>query len=270
MPTREFTGKERDAETGYDYFGARYYGAKAARFTTIDPAYTSQENLVDPQRWNRYAYVRNNPLRYVDPDGRRDVNAQDKERFRSLRAEAHDPAFESSVENAISDIKTVIRSVPSGAPDPPNLAVTGFAIDNLGNPDYGRDGTVSNGQTQTVGSGAWKCNIFVANAYAEGAGVGFDGKGVPTTTTITGHRYPPVANTWGDGTATVANFAVTSKPGVGTVAGFPHRGGLGHSAISVGGGVLIYAGENYVKANTIERTQEGVGASSVTHREYKP
>jgi hypothetical protein len=32
--------------------------------------YTWQENLVDPQRWNRYAYVRNNPLRYVDPDGR--------------------------------------------------------------------------------------------------------------------------------------------------------------------------------------------------------
>lgn len=31
---------------------------------------TWQENLVDPQRWNRYAYVRNNPLRYKDPDGR--------------------------------------------------------------------------------------------------------------------------------------------------------------------------------------------------------
>jgi RHS repeat-associated protein len=67
---RRFTGKERDAETGLDYFGARYYGAKLGRFTTIDPVYTWQENLVDPQRWNRYAYVRGNPLRYVDPDGR--------------------------------------------------------------------------------------------------------------------------------------------------------------------------------------------------------
>lgn len=67
---RKFTGKERDAETGLDYFGARYYSGKRAQFTTVDPVYTWQENLADPQRWNRYAYVRNNPLRYTDPDGR--------------------------------------------------------------------------------------------------------------------------------------------------------------------------------------------------------
>jgi len=52
------------------YFGARYYGSKIGRFTTTDPVQTIKANLVDPQRWNRYAYVRNNPLRYVDPDGR--------------------------------------------------------------------------------------------------------------------------------------------------------------------------------------------------------
>jgi RHS repeat-associated protein len=66
---KRFTGKERDPETGLDYFGARYYGAGIGRFTTVDPVYTWQENLVDPQRWNRYAYARDNPLRYVDPDG---------------------------------------------------------------------------------------------------------------------------------------------------------------------------------------------------------
>jgi RHS repeat-associated protein len=52
------------------YFGARYYQAKLARFTTVDPVYTWRDNLVDPQRWNRYAYGRNNPLKYVDPDGK--------------------------------------------------------------------------------------------------------------------------------------------------------------------------------------------------------
>jgi RHS repeat-associated protein len=67
---RKYTGKERDKETGLDYFGARYYGSKVGRFTTVDPVQTIQENLVDPQRWNRYAYARNNPLRYVDPDGK--------------------------------------------------------------------------------------------------------------------------------------------------------------------------------------------------------
>ena len=72
-PQREnklFTGKERDPETKFDYFGARYYDSQVGRFTTIDPVYTWKENLADPQRWNRYAYVRNNPLRYIDPDGR--------------------------------------------------------------------------------------------------------------------------------------------------------------------------------------------------------
>ncbi len=68
--TRRFTGKERDGETGLDYFGARYYRSDIGRFTTIDPVYTWSENLEDPQRWNRYAYARNNPLKYVDPDGR--------------------------------------------------------------------------------------------------------------------------------------------------------------------------------------------------------
>jgi len=69
-PKKLFTGHERDADTGLDYFGARYYHPQVGRFTTIDPAMTLKENLVDPQRWNRYAYVRNNPLRLVDPDGR--------------------------------------------------------------------------------------------------------------------------------------------------------------------------------------------------------
>lgn len=67
---RKFTGQQRDAETGLDYFGARYYASKIGRFTSVDPSITIKENILDPQRWNRYAYGRNNPLRFVDPDGR--------------------------------------------------------------------------------------------------------------------------------------------------------------------------------------------------------
>ncbi len=64
-----FTGKERDAETGLDYFGARYQRASVGRFTTVDPLMTLEQNLADPQRWNRYTYARTNPLRWVDPTG---------------------------------------------------------------------------------------------------------------------------------------------------------------------------------------------------------
>ncbi|MCX6621301.1 MAG: hypothetical protein NTY38_09510 [Acidobacteria bacterium] len=74
----KFTGKERDAETGLDYFEARYFSSAQGRFTSPDPyniiaeaenrdqfnAYISQ-----PQNWNRYSYVWNNPLRHVDPTG---------------------------------------------------------------------------------------------------------------------------------------------------------------------------------------------------------
>jgi len=67
---RLFTGKERDQETGLDYFEARYLRAGNGRFTTVDPAMTIEENLVDPQRWNRYCYAANNPLRFVDLNGR--------------------------------------------------------------------------------------------------------------------------------------------------------------------------------------------------------
>jgi RHS repeat-associated protein len=65
-----FTGKERDAETGLDYFGARYYASGTGRFSTVDPAIDFHGAEANPQHWNRYAYVANNPVRWTDPDGR--------------------------------------------------------------------------------------------------------------------------------------------------------------------------------------------------------
>ncbi|MBI4905285.1 MAG: RHS repeat-associated core domain-containing protein [Acidobacteria bacterium] len=64
----KFTGKERDIESGLDYFGARYFSGAQGRFTTPDPLMASAK-ASDPQTWNRYAYALNNPLKFVDPDG---------------------------------------------------------------------------------------------------------------------------------------------------------------------------------------------------------
>lgn len=66
----KFTGKERDAESGLDYFGARYYGSSMGRWMSADPLQISQQRILDPQQWNMYSYVRNSPLSAVDPDGR--------------------------------------------------------------------------------------------------------------------------------------------------------------------------------------------------------
>jgi RHS repeat-associated protein len=66
---QKFTSKERDIETGLDYFLARYYSATQGRFTSADPIFISRRRLLDPQAINLYAYVRNNPLAYFDPNG---------------------------------------------------------------------------------------------------------------------------------------------------------------------------------------------------------
>jgi RHS repeat-associated protein len=67
--TSRYTGKERDTESGNDYFGARYYGSSTGRFMSPDDADGSFSNPNIPQSWNLYGYVQNNPLTNVDPDG---------------------------------------------------------------------------------------------------------------------------------------------------------------------------------------------------------
>jgi RHS repeat-associated protein len=64
----KFTGQERDGESGLDYFVARHYAFTLGRFLQPDPKITSAKRS-EPQSWNRYAYVSNNPLIYVDLTG---------------------------------------------------------------------------------------------------------------------------------------------------------------------------------------------------------
>jgi len=68
-----YTGKERDTESGNDYFGARYYASSMGRF--MSPDWSAQVEPVpyakmdNPQSLNLYGYMRNNPLGGVDQDG---------------------------------------------------------------------------------------------------------------------------------------------------------------------------------------------------------
>ena len=83
---QKFTSKERDNETGLDYFLARYYSSTQGRFTSPDEFSGGPDELYDfvddaadnptfyaelenPQSLNKYQYVYNNPLVFIDPDG---------------------------------------------------------------------------------------------------------------------------------------------------------------------------------------------------------
>ncbi|MBX7046520.1 MAG: RHS repeat-associated core domain-containing protein [Ignavibacteria bacterium] len=59
-----FTGKERDNETGYDYFGARYYDSRIGRWGGVEPLY---EKYIS---WTPYCYVLNNSIKDYDEDGK--------------------------------------------------------------------------------------------------------------------------------------------------------------------------------------------------------
>jgi RHS repeat-associated protein len=63
---QKFTGYERDDETGLEFAQARYFASAQGRFTGVDPM-TGQ--TADPQSWNRYTYVGNNPVNGTDPTG---------------------------------------------------------------------------------------------------------------------------------------------------------------------------------------------------------
>lgn len=75
---QKFTSKERDSETGLDYFGARYFASNQGRFTSPDPLLESGETA-SPKTWNRYSYVLNNPIRFIDPTGLEEVDPVEPE-----------------------------------------------------------------------------------------------------------------------------------------------------------------------------------------------
>jgi hypothetical protein len=115
------------------------------RFTTVDPVVTLAENLADPQRWNRYAYVRNNPLRYTDPDGReiQTLDALALERVRStlpvsLRSAVvtgRDGLVDKDVLNAIRSDDANLVALRSIANDPALMQVetaSGASMGKLG------------------------------------------------------------------------------------------------------------------------------------------
>ncbi len=105
-----FTGKERDLETGFDYFGARHYMPAIGRWSGPDP-------LADlfPE-WSTYSYVMNNPVGLIDPDGLQACEPPD-----NPDCEEEEDEEDGTEENAEAEDGTESEETDSGA-DPENQA----------------------------------------------------------------------------------------------------------------------------------------------------
>jgi RHS repeat-associated protein len=82
LTTKRFTGQYHESSIpggeGLYYYSARWCDGRLGRFVSADPLVPEPRN---PQDWNRYSYVRNNPLKYIDPSGHTARSALDLVRY---------------------------------------------------------------------------------------------------------------------------------------------------------------------------------------------
>ena len=124
----KFTGKERDAESGLDNFGARYDSSALGRFMTPDwaakPTTVPYAKFGDPQSLNLYSYVENGPLNRIDPDGHNLIGlgalfaAQQRQREQQSQTASGGNAPSDQIKNAAQN--TINTNPPT--PKPPPMA----------------------------------------------------------------------------------------------------------------------------------------------------
>ncbi len=178
--TFQFTGKERDAETGLDFFLTRYYSGPQGRFMRPDDPFADQF-AEDPQSWNLYAYTRNNPLRFVDPTGNacrvaKDGTEYDDDNEGASCAEVHEADGEEA-ENVEPSV-TVEAYMPGG------MSPMGFEL-------YNQMSAQRQATNQLIGVGAGASVVLgatggLASAYLGGTAL--------TTLSIPAGTLPPLVS----------------------------------------------------------------------------
>jgi RHS repeat-associated protein len=127
----KFEGKERDAETNNDDFGARYYSSQFGRWLSPDwsaiPAPVPYAHLANPQTLNLYAMVSDNPETFADPDGH-DPGAMIQAGKDSVGGEPENPTVAKQDPQQPSSTPQPAPTNPDGSPQAPPT------VDNKGNP----------------------------------------------------------------------------------------------------------------------------------------
>ncbi|HUP62631.1 MAG TPA: RHS repeat-associated core domain-containing protein, partial [Thermoanaerobaculia bacterium] len=98
---RDFLGSwNTDNDDQLDYMHARFYNPNQGRFLSVDPVLDVKAALANPQMWNRYAYVRNNPINKVDPTGRYEEDVHHQLTYALSRAAGFSPSQAGAIAGA--------------------------------------------------------------------------------------------------------------------------------------------------------------------------
>ncbi len=146
-----FTGKERDVESGNDYFGARYYSSAMGRFMSPDWSAKVKPvpyaKLDEPQTLNLYAYVGNNPMTRYDADGHKHKTEEQKEiDNQKVRM------GEQKTINQAQDLGVLVLSSPGACTTFLDNHVPGSAVNGFRNMSFflDRDDTPGNGDAAKI------------------------------------------------------------------------------------------------------------------------
>jgi RHS repeat-associated protein len=143
---QQFTSHERDTETQLDYMQARYYQSQQGRFTSADPLVSNGESL-NPQGWNRYSYVLNNPMRLIDPTGLDDAEATEEQ---DKQKQVIKPLEDKIIENRLQEIRKNAKPLAAGE------TATPTSVEQI----QGEQTTLQNATIQTP-----EMQVEVANGY---------------------------------------------------------------------------------------------------------
>jgi RHS repeat-associated protein len=172
MPRETFTGKERDSESGLDNFDARYYASTMGRFMRPDDPLADQQPD-DPQSWNLYSYVRNNPLSFTDPSGHECVsNGNGGWQWSGSGETCGDVDAQNRQYHQQGLASATVTATPGSVPAAIALNAF-FALDNLANdffaPIVGRPSYMQNTPTGTGGAAKLGAGIgFIASMATPG------------------------------------------------------------------------------------------------------
>jgi RHS repeat-associated protein len=238
-----FTGKERDKETGLYYYGARYLDPRDSRWLSVDPALGEYipEAPVNEEAKKRngnlpgmggvfnyvnlhvYHYAGNNPVKYIDPDGRTGDNPSENSTTETS----------TSVSTSINSVNGEVRNGPFKAEGTASVGyVEGMIRFQANKKEGSQKGMIGMFGKASVANVSMKAGVGNDNVSVSLKGVGDIG----TTTAQAGVQYKGGFGLAVEGRASVASGRATVEF---EVLGFQVEVGVSGHVLSVSGSVMI-------------------------------